>query len=183
MAHKPKKGRRVVQWAEVYANVGTKLDKSAIVHIWRSAHIARHPAFNRYIDPAQVVADGYQTLVNIGYDSTTWYLDNIHNNWTSFYRKEPCLGISDADCAQYVLGGEGQMWGESVDASDLDQTVWSVPTTFETLFPTYTSYCWLVFFFSPFHKMILMCVCVCVCVCVCLPWRGPWWSATSRIFP
>jgi hexosaminidase len=117
-------GRRVVQWAEVYANVGTKLDKSSIVHIWRSAHIARHPAFNRYISPAQVVADGYQTLVNIGYDPTSWYLDNLHNTWAQFYRNEPCLNITDADCSQYVLGGEGEMWGESVDASDLDQTVW-----------------------------------------------------------
>ena len=117
-------GRRVVQWAEVYANVGTKLDKNAIVHVWRSAHIARQPAFNRYIDPAQVVADGYQTLINIGYDSTTWYLDNTRNNWTSFYRKEPCDNITQADCKKYVLGGEGEMWGEKVDASDLVQTVW-----------------------------------------------------------
>jgi hexosaminidase len=37
---------------------------------------------------------------------------------------EPCLNISDTDCQQYVLGGEGEMWGESVDASDLAQTVW-----------------------------------------------------------
>ena len=60
---------------------------------------------------------------------------------------EPCLNISDTDCTQYVLGGEGEMvrpecypqllprasltlscvclqWGESVDASDLSQTVW-----------------------------------------------------------
>ena len=37
---------------------------------------------------------------------------------------EPCLNISDADCNQYVLGGEGEMWGETVDASDLSQTVW-----------------------------------------------------------
>jgi hexosaminidase len=67
-------GRRVVQWAEVYANVGTQLAKSSIVHIWRSPHIARSPAFNRYISPAQVVADGYQTLVNIGYDPTSWHV-------------------------------------------------------------------------------------------------------------
>ena len=117
-------GRRVVQWAEVYANVGTQLDKSSIVHIWRSKHIGRTPAFNRYIDPAQVVADGYQTLVNIGYDPTSWYLDNLNNDWASFYKNEPCMNISDADCRQYVLGGEGEMWGEKVDASDLAQTVW-----------------------------------------------------------
>lgn len=117
-------GRRVVQWAEVYANVGTKLDKSSIVQIWRSPHIARTPAFNRYISPAEVVADGYQTLVDIGYAPTSWYLDNLGNDWSKFYKSEPCLNISDADCRQYVLGGEGAMWGEKVDASDLEQTVW-----------------------------------------------------------
>ena len=117
-------GRRVVQWAEVYANVGTQLDKNAIVHIWRSPHIARQPAFNRYISPAEVVANGYDTLVDIGYSPTSWYLDNIHNDWASFYANEPCLNITDADCSQHVLGGEGAMWGESVDASDIEQTVW-----------------------------------------------------------
>ena len=112
-----------------------QLDKSSIVHIWRSKHIGTTPegvrctrsnvsctrSFNRYITPAQVVADGYQTLVNIGYDPTSWYLDNLKNDWASFYKNEPCLNISDADCKQYVLGGEGEMWGESVDASDLAQ--------------------------------------------------------------
>jgi hexosaminidase len=117
-------GRRVVQWAEVYANVGSQLDKTSIVHIWRSPHIGRRPAFNRYVSPAEVVASGYQTLVNIGYDPTSWYLDNLHNDWASFYKNEPCLNISDADCEQFVLGGEGEMWGETVDASDLAQTVW-----------------------------------------------------------
>ena len=117
-------GRRVVQWAEVYANVGTQLDKSSIVHIWRSPHIARKPAFNRYISPAEVVADGYQMLVDIGYAPHSWYLDNIRNDWASFYTNEPCLNITDADCSQFVLGGEGAMWGEAVDASDLAQTVW-----------------------------------------------------------
>ena len=49
-------GRRVVQWAEVYGNVGRKLDTSSIVHIWRSPHIGRQPSFNRYISPMQVRA-------------------------------------------------------------------------------------------------------------------------------
>lgn len=133
-------GRRVVQWAEVFGNVGKELDKSSIVHIWRSRHIGRTPSFNRFISPAEVVAAGYQTLINIGYDPTSWYLDNLKNDWKSFYASEsirldrtcvgfllfyraclvilvsavvvadePCLNISDADCTQYVLGGEGEM--------------------------------------------------------------------------
>ncbi len=28
------------------------------------------------------------------------------------------------NCANYVLGGGGEMWGETVDTSDLQQTVW-----------------------------------------------------------
>jgi hexosaminidase len=51
-------------------------------------------------------------------------LDNLHNDWTGFYKNEPCLNISDVNCSLYVLGGEGEMWGEKVDASDLVQTVW-----------------------------------------------------------
>jgi hexosaminidase len=116
-------GRRVVQWADVYANVGTELDKSSIVHVYKSRQ-HKPGAWNRYISPAQVVADGYQALVNIGYSPTSWYLDNLQNDWASFYKNEPCLNISSADCEQYVLGGEGQMWGEGVDTSDLASTIW-----------------------------------------------------------
>ena len=43
---------------------------------------------NRFISPAEVVAAGYQTLINIGYDPTSWYLDNLKNEWKSFYVSE-----------------------------------------------------------------------------------------------
>ena len=32
--------------------------------------------------------------------------------------------MPDDLCAKHVLGGHGEMWGETVDASDLAQTVW-----------------------------------------------------------
>jgi len=44
-------------------------------------------------------------------------------NWTAVYSEEPCDGVPDNLCP-LVLGGHGEMWGETVDASDLDQTVW-----------------------------------------------------------
>ena len=31
--------------------------------------------------------------------------------------------MADAECAR-VLGGQGEMWGETVDVSDLQPTVW-----------------------------------------------------------
>lgn len=42
----------------------------------------------------------------------------------ALYGNEPCADITDAKQCALVLGGQGEMWGETVDASDLEQTVW-----------------------------------------------------------
>ena len=68
-------GRRPVYWAEVYANAGTALDKSSIIHIWRSEKNAEPSGIRRYVSPAELAANGYQILLSIGYDGTSWYLD------------------------------------------------------------------------------------------------------------
>lgn len=39
------------------------------------------------------------------------------------YLNEPCNGVPDNLCG-LVLGGHGEMWGETVDTSDIEQTVW-----------------------------------------------------------
>ena len=36
---------------------------------------------------------------------------------------EPCSGVDDAACKK-ILGGQGEMWGETVDGSNLQHTVW-----------------------------------------------------------
>ena len=52
------------------------------------------------------------------------YLDNLNVKWDAVYSNEPCADVpTDALCAK-ILGGHGEMWGETVDASDLEQTVW-----------------------------------------------------------
>ena len=40
------------------------------------------------------------------------------------YSQEPCTGIPDHLCDTLVLGGGGEMWGETVDTSDIQQTIW-----------------------------------------------------------
>ena len=40
------------------------------------------------------------------------------------YKQEPCAGVTPANCEKYVLGGGGEMWGETVDTSDIEQTIW-----------------------------------------------------------
>jgi hexosaminidase len=108
-----KQGRRPVQWSEVYDHFKTALDKKTVVHIWK-------PNTN----VTEVVANGYNVLINVGYVAKSWYLDNLNVNWTAVYANEPCEGVPDDLCADKILGGHGEMWGETVDTSDLAQTVW-----------------------------------------------------------
>jgi len=105
-------GRRPVQWSEVYDHFKTKLPKEVIVHVWKAV-----------TNVTEVVANGYDVLRNVGYDATSWYLDNLNVNWEAVYNNEPCEGVPDALCHK-VLGGHGEMWGETVDTSDVQQTVW-----------------------------------------------------------
>ena len=58
------------------------------------------------------------------YDAKSWYLDNLNVAWRAVYSNEPCDGIPPDLCEARLLGGHGEMWGETVDASDLQQTVW-----------------------------------------------------------
>jgi len=44
-----------------------------------------------------------------------WYLDHLETTWHDMY---------DVDIPDDALGGEGCMWGETVDPSDLEATVW-----------------------------------------------------------
>lgn len=71
----------------------------------------------------QVLANGYHVLRNVGYDATSWYLDNLQVNWSAVYSNDPCHDVPDSLCKR-VLGGHGEMWGETVDASDIEQTIW-----------------------------------------------------------
>ena len=90
----------------------TKLDKNVIVHVWKDV-----------TNVTEVVANGYDVIRNVGYDNISWYLDNLNVNWTAVYQNEPCNGVPDDLCPK-ILGGHGEMWGETVDESDLEQTVW-----------------------------------------------------------
>ncbi|MDC3321803.1 family 20 glycosylhydrolase [bacterium] len=106
------KGRRPIQWSEVYDHFKTDLDKKTVVHIWKSN-----------TNVTEVLANGYNVLLNVGDVQNSWYLDHLNVNFSAVYLNEPCAGIPD-DLCSLILGGNGEMWGETVDASDLEQTVW-----------------------------------------------------------
>ena len=105
-------GRRPVQWSEVYDHFKDTLPKETVVHVWKDV-----------TNVTEVLAGGYDVLRNVGYDKTSWYLDNLDVAWKQVYANEPCHDVPDALCPK-ILGGHGEMWGETVDTSDIEQTIW-----------------------------------------------------------
>ncbi|KAL8166224.1 hypothetical protein V2J09_007723 [Rumex salicifolius] len=53
-----------------------------------------------------------------------WYLDHLDATWDQFYSNEPLRDIHGSDKQNLVLGGEVCMWGEHIDGSDIEQTIW-----------------------------------------------------------
>merc|ERR1711957_103536 len=76
------------------------------------------------LDVQIVEIPGYNVIRNVGYDNVSWYLDNLDIKWDAVYQNEPCHGIPTDELCNKVLGGHGEMWGETVDGSDIEQTVW-----------------------------------------------------------
>ena len=108
-------GKRPVQWSEVYDHFKHNLEESTIVHVWKSI-----------TNVTEVAEMGYDLLVNVGYANGSYCLDNLNRAWEEIYERSPCMGIPEdrPDLCKKVLGGHGEMWGETVDTSDFDATVW-----------------------------------------------------------
>jgi len=104
-------GRDVVGWEEIWDHFGTELDPSTIIHQWLPGSTIAKDA----------TAAGYRVLWST---DGVWYLDGLDVTWEVMYAQEPCTGISDDVCAKLMLGGGGEMWGETVDTSDIQNTVW-----------------------------------------------------------
>lgn len=104
-------GRDVVGWEEIWNHFGTELDKSTIIHQWLpGSTIAKN-----------ATAHGYRVLWST---DGVWYLDGLGVTWQTMYVQEPCSDIPDDLCKTLMLGGGGEMWGETVDTSDIQQTIW-----------------------------------------------------------
>jgi len=104
-------GRDVVGWEEIWDHFGTNLDKSTIIHQWLpGSSIAKN-----------ATSHGYRVLWST---DGVWYLDGLSTTWQTMYVQEPCDGIPDDLCNTLMLGGGGEMWGETVDTSDIQQTIW-----------------------------------------------------------
>lgn len=106
-----KLGRQTIFWDEAF--LSAKPPQDAVIQNWHDASLMQ-----------KIVDAGYRAIFssNGGY-THGWYLDGLAATWDNMYVLEPLTNIS-ADKEKLVLGGEGCMWGEGVDPSDLEFTVW-----------------------------------------------------------
>lgn len=70
---------------------------------------------------AKAVAKGFRCIFS---NQEFWYLDHLDVPWDEVYEAEPLEGINITSQQDLVLGGEVCMWGETADASDIQQTIW-----------------------------------------------------------
>lgn len=103
-------GYDIINWEETFNNFGKKLSPKTVVHNWLGSGVAQ-----------QVVAAGLRCIVS---NQDKWYLDHLDATWQGFYTNEPLANITDPKQQALVLGGEVCMWGENVDGSDIEQTIW-----------------------------------------------------------
>lgn len=69
----------------------------------------------------KVVASGLRCIVS---NQDKWYLDHLDATWQQFYMNEPLTNITNPNQQVLVIGGEVCMWGEYIDGSDIEQTIW-----------------------------------------------------------
>ncbi|KAM6573792.1 hypothetical protein CsatA_017872 [Cannabis sativa] len=103
-------GYEIVNWEETFNNFGKKLSPKTVVHNWLGGGVAE-----------KAVAAGLRCIVS---NQDKWYLDHLDALWQDFYSNEPLANIRDPNQQKLVMGGEVCMWGEHIDASDIQQTIW-----------------------------------------------------------
>ncbi|PIA41399.1 hypothetical protein AQUCO_02200071v1 [Aquilegia coerulea] len=103
-------GYEIINWEETFNNFGNKLSRKTVVHNWLGGGVAQ-----------QVVAAGLRCIVS---NQDKWYLDHLDITWQQFYMNEPLTNITNLQQQKLVIGGEVCMWGETVDGSDIEQTIW-----------------------------------------------------------
>ena len=101
--------RNSIYWEEVWTNFRTDLDKDSIIETWLSKKTMK-----------DVVSNGYRTIIS----NLNLYLDYLDHTWKTLYLDEPFEFTDVPEEQALVLGGETCMWAETVDVSDLYNTVW-----------------------------------------------------------
>jgi hexosaminidase len=115
--------RTMVVWQDVFNDNWQHLaHPEMVVEVWLDKNTLK-----------SVVQQGYRALW-----AQPWYLDQQSpgmepkpkfyewvDTWIAFYQAEPVIGLNlTKDQEDMILGGEGCMWGENVDETNIDSRVW-----------------------------------------------------------
>ncbi|TKR79981.1 hypothetical protein L596_014121 [Steinernema carpocapsae] len=112
------KNKRILYWQEVFDQ--NKPPKDAIVHVWKGNTLAE-----QMTEMTHVTAAGHQAIL-----SSCWYLNYIHYgpDWKEgdgkFYYCDPRGFNGTEEQKNLVLGGIVAMWGEFVDATNIEARTW-----------------------------------------------------------
>ncbi|XP_028791124.1 beta-hexosaminidase 1 [Neltuma alba] len=99
-----------VNWEETFNTFPSKLHPQTVVHNWLGPGVC-----------PKAVAKGFRCIFS---NQGVWYLDHLDVPWDLVYTAEPLEGIHEESQQKLVIGGEVCMWGETADASDVQQTIW-----------------------------------------------------------
>lgn len=107
VAEASKVGKHAILWDE--SIIRTTAPSGAVIQIWHAG------------------SGILQKAIDAGHDAVfspdgPWYLDGLGTTWETMYKLDPENRLKPGPGR--VLGGGGEMWGETVDPSDLENTVW-----------------------------------------------------------
>jgi len=100
-----------IVWQEVFDN-GVKIRPDTVVHAWKGSW---------QDELAKITSKNYRALL-----STPWYLDYISYgaDWRNYYKVEPLSFNGTESQRNMVMGGEACLWGEYVDATNVESRLW-----------------------------------------------------------
>ena len=105
-------GKQIVMWDEAL-KVGPPLE-SSVIQVWHEGGDVLKEAYDR----------GYKILYSPQGKPHDWYLDHLDVSWEEAYTNPVIPEFASKENRSQFIGGEGCMWGETVDASDFESTVW-----------------------------------------------------------
>lgn len=109
------RGRTPVVWNEGWEATGSRLGKDVVVQVWTAGEEETVS-----VTMKKVVQGGYQAVLA---HKGTWYLSSMTTVWEDAWRTDPCADLTVAEC-KFVQGGGAAIWGEQVDASNLETRMW-----------------------------------------------------------
>lgn len=106
-------------WDESFIQNASAVGNQRVIQVWHEPQLAIRAA-----------KAGFRTIFSPSLGPNRWYLDYLDVSWEEMYLAEPLPDLAaperegDDIWQDRVMGGEGCMWGETVDPSDWISTVY-----------------------------------------------------------